>query len=382
MPRKKLPSGIYKREETYYCCFTCNGTRVRKKLSTDLEVSKVMLRKLRLRHEAGEVDNDYPFTDLVERYFTRVGPTIAQSSVVRYRDGLRAVFRLMRPRLVSDVTPDAVHEYQHARLAEGVSAATIEQGEVGTIKNILRWGAKQRIIASNPLVYMERLPFDMVEVRPFSPEDAELILDALSDSWRPIVQVTFAAGLRRAELADLRVEDVDLDERMISIPKRLAKRPASVRKIPILDCVYPVFQEACIGREPGELVFLSLHGVNIYHSLYARFANAAKRAGVKWQEINSSGDIVWKRNFHSIRHSFATWLRERGAAREVVEDLIGHKRSSVTDRYLTFDAGALRNAMNCHPWGPASPPEGIVPFLSQHSHKDFESAVRRKVEAS
>ena len=94
MPRKKLPSGIYKREEVYYCCFTCNGTRVRKKLSTDLEVSKVMLRKMRLRHEADEVDNDYPFADLVERYFARVGPTIAPRSVERYRDGLKPVHRL------------------------------------------------------------------------------------------------------------------------------------------------------------------------------------------------------------------------------------------------------------------------------------------------
>ena len=284
---------------------------------------------------------------------------------------------------MSDVTPDAVHEYQYARLAEGVSAATIEQSEVGTIKNILRWGAKQRIIAGNPLVYLERLPFDSVVVRPFSLEDAELILDVLSDFWRPIVHVAFATGLRRAELAGLRVEDVSLDERMISIPKRLAKTKSGIRAIPILDFVYPVFQEACIGREPGELVFLSPRdGVSIYNSLYGLFADTAKRVGVKWQEIDSSGDLVWKRNFQSIRHSFATWLRERGAAREVVEDLIGHKRSSVTDRYLTFDAGALRNAMNCHPWGPASPPEGIVPFLSQHSHKDSESVVNRETVAS
>ena len=90
MARKKLPQGIYKRGEVYYSCFSVNGKQVRRRLSTDLEVSKVMMRKLQMRHEAGEADNEYPLAELVERFF-RAKRDFSPKTVERYRRAIRSV---------------------------------------------------------------------------------------------------------------------------------------------------------------------------------------------------------------------------------------------------------------------------------------------------
>ena len=376
MPRKKLPSGIYKREEVYYCCFTANGTRVRKKLSTDLEVSKVMLRKLRLRHEAGEVDNDYPFAELVERYF-RAKPDLAPSSAVRYRQAIKSVTSTMRVRFVSDVTPELVYRHREKQAAKGLAGSGTEQ-EISVVRSLLRWGVRQRIVATNPIGSVDKLKVDACEVLPFSLPEAEAILEN-SLAWCDIFRVAFASGLRRGELSGLNAEDVDLDSRVISVPRRLAKTKTSIRTVPILDCVYGALEDACQGKSPGDAVFPGNRGSRIYKALSDCLASAAKRASVPMQHHDAAGRLVSKYSFHSTRHSFATWLRQNGALREHVEDLLGHKRASVTDRYLTFSVSDLRGAISKHPWGSASHPQGIVPFSPHLSHKHFRNAVSQGV---
>ena len=381
MPRKKLPPGIYKRGDVYYCQFASNGTRVRKKLSTDLEVSKVMLRKLRLRHEAGEVDNDYPVSELLERYYRTKSQSSRESTVERYRGVIDQVVAHLRPRLVSDVTADAILDYREARLGEGMTPVNTEY-EIGRFRSALRWAARQRIVHSNPLEYFESAPAQMTDVLPFSVEQAESLLDACSAWWHPIIRIPFAIGLRVGELSGINVEDVDLEQRSVSVPRRIAKRFDSIRTVPILDCVYEMFQTACQGRDSGSPVFETIRGNRIYTIVRDRFARAAEKAKLPMREHDAAGELIAKRTFHSTRHSFATWLRTNGAERELVEDLRGHKRSSVIDRYFSFDLGALRDAISKHPWGIASPPAGIVPFRTQDSHKNSDNTTTRMAVAT
>lgn len=310
---------------------------------------------------------------MLERYYRTKSQTSRSSTVERYRAAIDQVLAHLHPRLVSDVTADAILDYREARLGEGMTAINTEF-EIGRFRSALRWGARQRIIHSNPLEYFETAPAQMTDVLPFSVEQAESLLDACSEWWRPIIRIPFAIGLRVGELSGINVEDVDLEQRSVSIPRRIAKREDSIRTVPILDCVYEAFQVASQGRDSGAPVFETVRGNRIYAIVRERFARAAERAKLPMREYDAAGELIAKRTFHSTRHSFATWLRTNGAERELVEDLMGHKRGSVTDRYLTFDLGALRGAISKHPWGIASPPAGIVPFPSQDMHKSFDSA--------
>lgn len=70
--------------------------------------AKRMLHKLQLRHEAGELDNDFEFTELVERFFrARSGQGgLRPSTVARYRECVELFVDTCMPKHVSDITPD------------------------------------------------------------------------------------------------------------------------------------------------------------------------------------------------------------------------------------------------------------------------------------
>ena len=70
MARKaKMPSGMTNRNGTYYSNFRSEGKMVRKKLSTNFQVAKVMLEDLRMRkyrESKGDIDNSALIADLAE----------------------------------------------------------------------------------------------------------------------------------------------------------------------------------------------------------------------------------------------------------------------------------------------------------------------------
>ena len=156
MAKRKLPSGLRKRGESYYADFMCGGQRIRKRLSTDLEVSKRMLNKLRMRHEAGEVDNDFSVVELIERYFEDSSHGLADGTVKRYRLALETFVDAVQPKYVSDLGYEDVVRFRRDRLADGVSGDYI-QYDIDRMRQVIRWGCRKRIIHSNPLEYVEKI---------------------------------------------------------------------------------------------------------------------------------------------------------------------------------------------------------------------------------
>lgn len=138
-----------------------------------------------------------------------------------------------------------------------------------------------------------------------------------------MLEVLYGAGLRVAELAGLNVEDVDLERGLAKVRgkgrrERLAPlgRAATARVGAWLAWRSP--------REAGERALflnkagrrLSIRGVN--RVFEARAAAAGLEAG---------------HGPHSLRHSFATHLLDRGADLRVVQELLGHRRLTTTQVY-------------------------------------------------
>ena len=61
-----------------------------------------------------------------------------------------------------------------------------------------------------------------------------------------------------------------------------------------------------------------------------------ERAGVS-REIIEAGNVVKRRSFHSLRHSFASWLAEADVHADVRQKLTGHQSAGVHGRYSHHD---------------------------------------------
>jgi integrase len=128
-----------------------------------------------------------------------------------------------------------------------------------------------------------------------------------------LVDLAVLTGMRRKELSDLKVKDVDLDRGCVFV--RLGKGMKD-RVVDLAPSLQPRLQVFLKGRKPEDPVFGLTCGAisDIVH-------RNALRAGVNLHA-------------HSLRHFFGTTLVDDGTDLETVRRLMGHTSLSVTQRYL------------------------------------------------
>ena len=163
-------------------------------------------------------------------------------------------------------------------------------------------------------------------------EDIETLKDTIRNhrSWKrsvssdlAIIETLAKTGMRRAELANLKVGDIDLQKRRVLVHGKGNKD----RVIPFGDELRATLSEICEGKGEDEIVF----GMN-KRSLGVKIHKWAQKAGVNLHT-------------HSFRHYFATKLVERGANIRVVQELLGHSSLATTQVYLSVTADHLEDAI-------------------------------------
>ena len=172
-------------------------------------------------------------------------------------------------------------------------------------------------------------------------EEAEALLTDLgkrSTETRDMAALSLYAGLRFGEITSLQWGDVDIERGILLLrdtksgKTRAAFMNAEVKKI---------FNARTRGK-PTEYVFKDLkHGGRIgkiSHSFWRAVDELKLNEGIE--------DPRQKVVFHSLRHSFASWLVEAGADLYTVKELLGHADYSMAARYSHVGAETLRAAVN------------------------------------
>jgi len=131
-------------------------------------------------------------------------------------------------------------------------------------------------------------------------------------------------GMRRSELANLKVKDVSLDKNRIYVRGGKGDKD---RVIPLHPKLKPSLAKLIAGRGGNESVF----GLKP-RSLGNKFRDWSNKAGV---------DL----HTHSFRHYFATTLVERGANIRAVQELLGHTNLNTTQVYLSVTGNHLEEAI-------------------------------------
>lgn len=140
-------------------------------------------------------------------------------------------------------------------------------------------------------------------------------------------------GVRQGELLKLKVEDVDFALDCIWIggkPDRVTKGK-NVRSVPIHPKVRAVLEKRLATMKPDERLF----GKDWSHkdALYRAFKKVRDYCGI-------SSDYV----FHSLRHSFGTYLGEVTHPRQIMA-LMGHRNIETSLRYVKATEAANRTAV-------------------------------------
>lgn len=133
-----------------------------------------------------------------------------------------------------------------------------------------------------------------------------------------VVSLTFDTGLRKSEVANIRLEDISSQQiRTIGKGRKLGFVYFSTHTARLLEEFYKTDQ---CGKNYlfADREYLEHFSNSMVHRIQQEF----KRQGL--------GHFT----FHELRHSFATDLQKKGARIDEIQKLMRHSNSSITDRYL------------------------------------------------
>lgn len=167
---------------------------------------------------------------------------------------------------------------------------------------------------------------------------------ALSIRDRAILELMYGCGLRISELLKLYIEDLFLKEDFIRVKGKGSKERiiplGSKAKYAIMDYIND--SRALLDKKLSTNLFLNKNGSKLSRvGIWKNFRKYVLLSGIK-KNVTP----------HTLRHSFATHLLERGASLRTVQILLGHSDISTTQIYTHIDRSYLRNIVSSyHPRG-------------------------------
>jgi integrase/recombinase XerD len=248
------------------------------------------------------------------------------------------------------VTPQQLREWVFSLKDAGLAATSIRRAQ-SAVRTYYRFLLAEGAIQTDPTDRLEsprvarKLP-DFLSL-----EETTRLLEAPDPGkklyWRDraILEFLYASGVRVSELVELPLASVDLDEGVASIFGKGSKERLVPVGQPALRALGRYLRELRPGLDRGGgegRVFLNGRGRPLRReAVWTLVKEATRRA-----------DITKKVSPHTLRHTFATHLVERGADLAAVQELLGHADISTTQIYTHLDRDYLREVhRRFHPRG-------------------------------
>ena len=188
-------------------------------------------------------------------------------------------------------------------------------------------------------------------------EEADMLVEAARASGQAdlhaAIVLALNTGMRLGEILRLEWVDVDLVHGIITVREEQSRKPGG--KVFINSDVEGMLRErliACTGIEngtasevcriPGRLVLSPPRGGKERSSLTHRFAGLVAQLGLNAYVDDARHKVV----FHTLRHTFASWLALAGTDIYRIKTLMRHKTITMTMRYAHLAPDATRAAVH------------------------------------
>jgi integrase/recombinase XerC len=220
-----------------------------------------------------------------------------------------------------------------ARLHERGLKKSSAARKLAGLRTFFRWLCREGVLEKNPARALlsprteRRIPTHLEE------GEVDALLDMPGDDveavrGRAILELLYGTGLRCAELVGLDLGEVDFEARMVRVLGKGGKErivPFGGRARDALRSWLPLRERLSRG---DEALFLNQKGGRLTdRSVRNLLARRLKQVA-----------ISRKVSPHTLRHSFATHLLERGADLRSIQELLGHTSLSTTQRYTHVNA--------------------------------------------
>lgn len=287
-----------------------------------------------------------------------------RSDLQQLRDYLRIPDRRGRVREPSleDVDHLVIREYLGDLYSRNRQKTSVAR-KLAALRSFFKFCVREGLLEDNParLVRTPRLPQRLPAVP--TAEQVNRFLDACAElptagrrrpvsaerdararrlirRDRALLELLYSSGLRAGELVGLNLRDIDRREQMLRVRgkgRRERLVPFGSKAADALDCYLEVRDEIALGARRGaagadrDAVFLNQRG--------RRLGTRSLRQLVK--KYAALFDPNWNLHPHAFRHAFATHLLSEGADLRSIQELLGHRSLSTTQKYTSVSIQQL-----------------------------------------
>jgi integrase len=233
---------------------------------------------------------------------------------------------------LSEITTTRVYAYQEKRIAAGASSSSVRQ-ELSMLSRMFRIArGSWQLNIENPVTAIDRVPPAPGKERFLNRDEAEIVLTeskkVRNKKFYTYVLLLMHTGMRSAEAARLKISDIDLDRRIVTIWKTKSARP---RTVPLTDEVMAAIHELPL-EEDGYLFLSASHRASAKQML-----QPGKIFRRSWEttmrRINIKNPLFKPFTPHDIRHTAASHLLMQGVDTRIIADILGHSTLAMIMRY-------------------------------------------------
>jgi len=272
------------------------------------------------------------------------------NTIEAYRNDLNVFSRFLTDEFDVNNINNTNYSYVRSWIVDlvnkGISNRSINR-KITSLNSYFKFILKIDLINENPLTNHKALKTQKKIQLPFSENEMlnVLDLDNFEDNFtgardRLIIDLFYTTGIRRIELIQLMISDINIDNKHIKV---LGKRNKE-RIIPLIDSTINILNKYLLFRDELKsdetFLFITNKGKPVYEKLIYRIIN-------KYFDTIST---KVKKSPHIIRHSFATHLLNNGADLNSVKDLLGHSSLAATQVYTNRSIDEIKKVFaKSHP---------------------------------
>jgi len=235
------------------------------------------------------------------------------------------------------LTEENITDFLSHAKAKGLRPASLGR-KLAALKVFFRFLKREKIIESKVADHIESPKLWQQIPHVLSIEEVEMLIESTESlCLKALLELLYSSGLRASEICQIETSAVGDDfVRVMGKGSKERLVPIGKKAVEAIDTY--LSQERPDNRVPQ--LFLNRKGKPWERTALWRAIRAqAKKAGI--------GKPI---GVHTLRHSFATHLLDRGADLRIIQELLGHASISTTDRYTHVSKGSLQaRFMEFHP---------------------------------
>jgi integrase len=225
------------------------------------------------------------------------------------------------------------------------------------LHSIFARAVRDALIVANPCAHTDLPKVITTRTRTLTPEEFDVLITAVPDRYRLMVETAIETGIRWGELIALKPRHIDFLRKTITVQDTImevSKRhsPTGERYVPKaypkdneprtfavhqvwLDAVAEHIKTHQLARD--DLLFATTAGTPISRNTF--------RTRI-WQPAVKASGVGFAVRIHDLRHAHASWLLAGGSDLVSVMDRLGHAHIQTTEKYLHAPADADQKNLN------------------------------------